>query len=250
MTSDNTICPPWPVAASSASAARGASAPLAFAGPPPVPGAQRAEAAGEQLMHDARPTAAGESGGPAKFYSTGDAVPGGARLHAVYADRVIIDRSGQLESLTLPRLNPNPRASMAPPPAMPSQFAENLRRIAETNPGALAEVIRPQPVFAGGVQRGYRVYPGRNRQQFAQLGLRPGDLILSINGTPLDDPNRWAEIVSTLGSSGRVSVSIERNGQTQDLTLNTAQIALPSPDAPEGAPGGGMDNRHPITPPQ
>lgn len=192
----------------------------------------------------------GESGGPAKFYSTGDAVPGGARLHAVYADRVIIDRSGQLESLTLPRLNPNPRASMAPPPAMPSQFAENLRRIAETNPGALAEVIRPQPVFAGGVQRGYRVYPGRNRQQFAQLGLRPGDLILSINGTPLDDPNRGAEIFSTLGSSGRVSVSIERNGQTQDLTLNTAQIALPSPDAPEGAPGGGMDNRHPITPPQ
>lgn len=190
----------------------------------------------------------GESGGAAKFYSTGDAVPGGARLHAVYADRVILDRNGQLEALALPRLNPNPMANVAAPPPAQNQFADNLRRIAETNPGALAEVIRPQPVFAGGTQRGYRVYPGRNRQQFAQLGLRPGDLILAINGTPLDDPNRGAEIFSTLGSSGRVTVNIERNGQTQELTLNTAQIALP-PAETEGGPAGAMEGRHPIVPP-
>lgn len=192
----------------------------------------------------------GDGGGAGKFYSTGDAVPGGARLHAVYTDRVILDRNGQLEALTLPRLSPNAVARMPPPPPPPqNQFAENLRRIAETNPGALAEVIRPQPVFAGGTQRGYRVYPGRNRQQFAQLGLRPGDLILSINGTPLDDPNRGAEIFSTLGSSGRVQVSIERNGQTQELTLNTAQINLPQAEAAEAMPAGSMEGRTPIVPP-
>jgi general secretion pathway protein C len=177
----------------------------------------------------------GESGGAGKFYSVGDTVAGGARLHAVYPDRVILDRGGQLEALSLPRLNPNPVATAAVPPPQQNQFADNLRRIAETNPGALAEVIRPQPVFAGGAQRGYRVYPGRNRQQFAQLGLRPGDLILAINGTPLDDPNRGAEIFSTLGSSGRVTVSVERNGQTQELTLNTAQITLPDSEPVEGA---------------
>lgn len=188
----------------------------------------------------------GESGGAAKFYSTGDAVPGGARLHAVYADRVILDRNGQLEALNLPRLNPNAVASAPPPPPQQNQFADNLRRIAETNPGVLAEVIRPQPVFAGGTQRGYRVYPGRNRQQFAQLGLRPGDLILAINGTPLDDPNRGAEIFSTLGSSGRVTVSVERNGQTQELTLNTAQIPLPESEPAEGAlPARAMQGRPP-----
>ena len=190
----------------------------------------------------------GESGGAAKFYSVGAALPGGVRLHAVYPDRVILDRGGQLEALALPRLNPNTVARVAPPPPAQNQFADNLRRIAETNPGALAEVIRPQPVFAGGTQRGYRVYPGRNRQQFAQLGLRPGDLILAINGTPLDDPNRGAEIFSTLGSSGRVTVNIERNGQTQELTLNTAQIALPPSDGDSG-PAGPMEGRRPIVPP-
>ena len=58
-------------------------------------------------------------------------------------------------------------AAAAPRPGNNGQFADNLRRIAETNPTAFAEIVRPQPVFANGVQRGYRVYPGRNRQQFA-----------------------------------------------------------------------------------
>jgi len=103
---------------------------------------------------------------------------------------------------------------------------------AETNPTAFAEVVRPQPVFANGVQRGYRVYPGRNRQQFAKLGLQPGDLVLSINGTPLDDPQRGMEIFNTIGTSDRVSVTVERNGQSQELTLNTAQIMLPDSTNP------------------
>src|SRR5215472_8197747 len=45
----------------------------------------------------------GQSAQTAKVQAVGDSVPGGARLHSVYADRVIIDRNGQLESLVLPR---------------------------------------------------------------------------------------------------------------------------------------------------
>ena len=58
--------------------------------------------------------------------------------------------------------------------------------------------MRPQPVFAGGKMRGFRVYPGANRQAFARLGLRAGDLVTAINGTPLDDQDRAQEIFGTL----------------------------------------------------
>ncbi|HEX7116881.1 MAG TPA: type II secretion system protein GspC [Steroidobacter sp.] len=181
----------------------------------------------------------GESPQSSKVYAVGDTVRSGTRLHAVYLDRVILDRGGQLEQLLLPRKS-LATATMAsnrpvPPPPTPgrAQFADNLRHIAETNPSAFAEVVRPQPVFANGVQRGYRVYPGRNRQAFAKLGLQPGDLVLSINGTPLDDPQRGMEIFNTIGSSARVSVTVERGGQTQELTLNTAQLTLPEAEAPE-----------------
>jgi general secretion pathway protein C len=179
----------------------------------------------------------GESAAASNVYSVGDAIRPGTKLHAVYPDRVILDRSGTLEALPLPvqSLAGVQMAQAAPARPAQSQFQENLRHIAETNPGAFAEIIRPQPVFANGVQRGYRVYPGRNRQQFARLGLQPGDLVLSINGTALDDPQRGIEIFNTLGTSDHVTVSVERNGQSQDLTLNTAQVMLPEAAAPGAA---------------
>jgi len=185
----------------------------------------------------------GESANTAKMYGVGKVVRAGTKLHAVYADRVILETNGRLETLSLPRLGTGAAAGLvasrpAPARAQPSQFAENLRRVAESNPTAFAEIVRPQPVFANGQQRGYRVYPGRQRQQFSRLGLQPGDLVLSINGTPLDDPQRGMEIFSTLNASDKVSVTVERNGQAQELTLNTAQINLPDPNPPAPASSG------------
>ena len=192
----------------------------------------------------------GESPQSAKVYAVGAMVRPGTKLHSVYLDRVILDRNGQFETLSLPKPNTagiiTTRTAAAPPRPGGGQFADNLRRIAETNPTAFAEVVRPQPVFANGVQRGYRVYPGRNRQQFAKLGLQPGDLVLSINGTPLDDPQRGMEIFNTIGSSDRVSVTVERNGQSQELTLNTAQIMLPDANSP---PPGRTGQQRPIQTP-
>lgn len=198
----------------------------------------------------------GESAAAANVFAVGEAVRPGTRLHAVYPDRVILERGGTLEALALPTqsLAGLQMSSAAPTAARPqSQFQENLKRIAESNPGAFAEVVRPQPVFANGVQRGYRVYPGRNRQLFARLGLQPGDLVLAINGTSLDDPQRGMEIFNTMGSSDRVTVTVERNGQSQDLTLNTAQVMLPENAAPQNGPqppgaGRGGMSQQPVTP--
>lgn len=172
----------------------------------------------------------GESAQSARVFAVGGAVQPGVRLHQVHPDRVILDRGGRLEALALPKRNSGALVINRPPPPSPqSQFVSNLRQMAETNPSAFAEIIRPQPVFANGVQRGYRVYPGRNRAQFSKLGLVPGDLVMSINGTPLDDPQRSMEIFNTMGSSDRVTVTVERNGQSQELTLNMAQLTLPDP---------------------
>src|SRR5690606_2494251 len=147
----------------------------------------------------------GESAQSAKVFAVGGTVRPGTKLHAVYIDRVILDRAGNLEALALPKRTSGALVAINRPPPPPASggVTENIRRIAETNPSAFAEIIRPQPVFANGVQRGYRVYPGRNRAQFSRLGLVPGDLVLAINGTPLDDPQRGREIFDTIGSADR-----------------------------------------------
>lgn len=175
----------------------------------------------------------GESAVMAKFKRVGDTLPGGAKLHSVYADRVMLDRGGRLESLLLPRtalagsFSPPSAPLAARPPSSPAQFAQNLRRLAETNPSAFAEIVRPQPVYDGATQRGYRVYPGRNRAQFARLGLQPGDLVTAVNGTPLNDPSSSTQIFNTISTTDRVTLTIERNGQTQQLNVNTSQVDLP-----------------------
>jgi general secretion pathway protein C len=191
----------------------------------------------------------GESATSARMYGVGKSVRQGTVLHSVFPDRVILDNNGKLEALMLPRLSSaNLTAQFTRPPPRPTtnQFTENLRRMAESNPAAFSEIVRPQPVFANGVQRGYRVYPGRNRQQFAKLGLQPGDLVLAINGTPLDDPQRGMEIFNTMGASDRVTVTVERNGQPQELSLNTAQMSVPESSPPDS--GRPRPNSNPSTP--
>jgi general secretion pathway protein C len=167
----------------------------------------------------------GQTAQSAKVYAVGDNVPGGAKLHSVYTDRVVIDRNGQLESLALP----HNASSAAPPPTTAALQTENpsfdrMRRMITEQPGLLADVMRPQPVMDHGKMNGFRVYPGRDRQAFARLGLRPGDQVTAINGTPLDDRDRGEQILRTLSSSSEARVTVIRGGQTQDLTLNIAQV--------------------------
>jgi general secretion pathway protein C len=169
----------------------------------------------------------GQTAQTARVFAVGDAVPGGAKLHSVYSDRVVIDRNGQLESLALPHTM---NGGTAPPPSTAALQGDNpalerMRRIITEQPGILTDVIRPQPVMDHGRMNGFRVYPGRNRQAFMRLGLRPGDQVTAINGTPLDDQDRGEQILHTLGTSSEARVTVLRGGQVQDLSLNISQVA-------------------------
>jgi general secretion pathway protein C len=185
----------------------------------------------------------GDTAQTARVYATGASLPGGAKLKAVYADRVVLERNGRLESLPLPRL-----AGGAPVPIVYSQglpqqsLADTVRTLVQQDPGAVSEIIRPQPVFAGGQQKGYRVYPGRNRAQFGRLGLMPGDLVTAVNGAPLDDPNRGLETLRGIGGGSPVTLTIERNGVEQQVTVDPASVAADMPSASDPQPVANPDD--------
>lgn len=167
-----------------------------------------------------------------KIYSIRDTVAPGATLHAVYTDRVVLSRSGALEVLKLPKEFPEstPRSrrnvSAVNRAAVTEDASDSIQNVVAQNVTKLADVIRPTPYFVNGQQQGYRVYPGRDRRQFAALGLRPGDLIKDIDGAALTDPQQAMQIFQNLGTAEQVSVTVERNGQPQTLVLNTNQLQL------------------------
>jgi len=163
----------------------------------------------------------------AKLYSAGATIGGGLVLHSVYPDRVLLDRGGVLETLLLPKK----LAAQAPPAAVAPAIqspAQRLAALAQNNDGALlGGLVRAQPVFNGGKLSGYRIFPGgrATSASFNQLGLRSGDMITAVNGTPLDDPSHANDILQTLSSAASATISVLRNGQPQDLNLNLETVA-------------------------
>lgn len=163
-----------------------------------------------------------------KVYVVGDSVASGASLHAVYPDRVVLNERGELTNLSLPReFSSRTTASVRrATPVRQVESTSSIQSVVAQNVSRLADVIRPTPYFVNGEQQGYRVYPGRDREQFASLGLRPGDLIKEIDGQSLSDPTQAMEIFQSLGTASQVSVTVERNGTAETLVLSTEQLDI------------------------
>ena len=183
----------------------------------------------------------GTSATDIKLYRVGETVPGGARLHAVLVDRVLLDRGGALETLLLPRRID----ASAPPPFTVAAGAQPMQRVQQAirdNPALINQVIQRQPVLADGRLRGIRVYPGSNAQAFTRLGLRAGDMVTAINGTTLEGQTRGEEIFNSLNGAAEARVTVVRNGSTLDLQLNLAEVAseaerlTANPPPPDGVP--------------
>jgi general secretion pathway protein C len=168
----------------------------------------------------------GPSAAAARLYTVGDAVPGGVKLYSVYAEHVLLDRDGSIESLQLPKKLA--LASAPPPPVVGGNLSpgQRLAALAQGNGALLGGLVRATPVTVGGKLNGFRVYPGGRASiaTFTQLGLRPGDLVTAVNGTQLDDVNRGNEILQTLSSAASATLTVQRNGQSQDLNLNLETV--------------------------
>jgi general secretion pathway protein C len=168
----------------------------------------------------------GEAAGGGRVYAVGGTLPGGSRLAEVYPDRVILDRGGSFETLPLPRQAGGAGAGeatsvpggMAPPPmaAAAGPSAEDI-----------TQVIRWQAVMRADKPSGVRVYPGANAQLFSQLGLRPGDLVLAINDSPLADQANGEQFIRSLAGTPQARLTIERAGRTESLLVDLATLSNP-----------------------
>ena len=164
-------------------------------------------------------------------YVVGDIVASGARLYAVNSDHIVLDEGGGLTRLSLVReynseSSPAIQRTTSTRQTTGSQDRNSIQSVVANNVSRLADVIRPTPYFVNGQQQGYRVYPGRDRRRFAELGLRPGDLIREIDGQALTDPTQAMQIFQSLGTASEVSVTVDRDGTPETIVLNTEQLDL------------------------
>lgn len=169
-------------------------------------------------------------------YAVGDYVTGDVRLHAIYATRVILNRNGRFETLTLERelvgedgVRPGGGSRDGREPdtggaggTVSDDMAETLSRVREEileQPSRVTEYVRLQPQRQNGNLAGYRIYPGQDRALFQRLGLRPGELVTAINGVSLEDPQQALQVLSEVAQADSVTVTLERGGQQRTLNV-------------------------------
>ena len=164
--------------------------------------------------------------GEEKPYSINDAIAAGVTLTAIFPDRVVLSRNGQLETLRLDKDQPNSSdAPLAVADNVDGGAAESLAQIRAqmlANPAKAQDYIRVQPApnATGNGQLGYRIFPGRDRSVFTSAGLRPGDVVTSINGVQLDDPSKSLQLLSDLSQANQITLTVQRGGESQTVNVN------------------------------
>lgn len=176
-----------------------------------------------------------EPNGEEHSYRVGDLLPGGARLEQVFRDYIVLQRNGRQEKLSLPKesadIDAASTASKTPPyqtskPDTASTvqtidaraIASRLRGEVVTRPQALQDLALATPYMENGQFKGFRLRPGKDRALFQQLGLRVGDIITQINGSPLESPAQGLSLLQELLSTNQVNLQVVRRGN--EIPLN------------------------------
>ncbi|MCU7804298.1 MAG: type II secretion system protein GspC [Candidatus Thiodiazotropha sp. (ex Lucinoma annulata)] len=176
----------------------------------------------------------GTSGSVQKYYKVGSAVMSGVTLQAVFEDRVVLLRNGQSEVLRFPKISNKSspsvsrttrksKSTVAPGPNVPPVSRRNLSRYREmlrNEPLKIFEHVRFVPVRSREGMKGYRVLPQKNRELYNQLGVRPSDLVTSVNGIPLSNDKEAMKLIEKLKNAQSIQVEIVRNGQPQSLSFD------------------------------
>jgi general secretion pathway protein C len=148
----------------------------------------------------------------------GEGVRGAPELRAVGTDHVVLVDGGReirLESSAAPPPPPAPPGAAALD-AEAAQVAATMGRSAPQQ-DVYAAALRPQ--LRDGVVEGFVWRRGAAGGALSGLGLREGDVILSVGGEPLTSEERVAELGETLSSGRALEVRYRRGGQVLTATL-------------------------------
>ncbi len=167
-------------------------------------------------------------------------VPGQVKLAKVMPQQVVLDNGGTYELLVLFEesslgssmpATPAPDALSATSPAASAQIdkrsdsettslAQSYRERLYQNPQSLAEVVNVSAVREGATLLGYRVSPGKDQEQFEQLGFKAGDMVTSVNGVRLDNPANTMVLYNSMREAGEAVFELQREGQQLTLSVN------------------------------
>lgn len=183
-------------------------------------------------------------------YRVGDELPvtGRVLLAKVMPTQVVLDNGGRYELLrlfdvtrigeSLPQGNVGQRASGAAAArgseraqvqsdsVVAARLASSYRDRLYSDPRSLSELVTVSAVRDAGELVGYRVQPGRAAEDFRTLGFRPGDLVVAVNGLPLN-PTNLIKLNKDMRAAQSAVFDIQRGEETLSLAVSLSGSTRP-----------------------
>lgn len=163
--------------------------------------------------------------------AVGEQIEPGLVLRSVGADHVILMRGGAVSRLIFSD-TPMGAAPVPPPPPGP----QTVRPEPEPAPASVAPTSGPaidparlmaqaslRPRMRGMRIDGFTVSGAGDGTVLRAAGLRPGDVVLAVNGQPLDSLERIAALRGDLSNSTSAELRYERDGAVHTSTVRTGR---------------------------
>lgn len=168
-----------------------------------------------------------------KFYHLGDKVPGDGIVEKILRNQVQIRNRDQ--SLTTLKLQEKaPLSTPAPPPKAGLEggaggevrnvgenrwlISRNMGESVRDNFVAQMRLVQMQPRTQAGKIDGFVIQRIDSHSVLGQLGLKPGDVIIDVNNTKLDSPEKGLQIVQQLREARRITLAVERDNQPMSFS--------------------------------
>lgn len=175
------------------------------------------------------------NGGNTLVVSEGEQVINGVELVEVAADYVILLHRGKHERLAMEdrvaglvtEESDKNAVGAAGGLSLSSAEQQRMKKInneIRENPMRMANYVRFKGVKKNDVWVGIEVAPRKEHKIFEAMGLKPGDLIKSINGTQVqelaDAPTLWNRYLQ----ESRFDLQVERNGLLETISVDLTNI--------------------------
>ena len=168
-----------------------------------------------------------EQAGQQQTYIVGDELGrSGVTVEEIYADRVLLDNNGRIETLQLEDIGEDrpalslivdePSAATTEIPAR--EIGEAMEQLS-ADPQSITDFVSISPAMENGELIGYRLQAGQKPELFRQSGFQNGDLAVAINGYDLTDMQQAMEFSNQLTTLTRADISIVRDGQPMQMSI-------------------------------
>jgi len=151
-------------------------------------------------------------------YQAGAILVNGVRIAEIYTDHVVLERNNQHVNLYLTGTGEHKVSSQLASLLTVGGEANPVEPVKATHREMLTDYIRPSPVYDKEMLKGYQVYAGQQSGVFSQMGLQAGDIITSLNGVPLTEPQTAIAQLQQLTEGSAMTATIERQGKVETVS--------------------------------